>query len=156
MPESDRWEPLRSAAMQTRIGNRIAATAGTPPSPEVRDTRAVFGDCIHFWDMEQAKEGGALDGRGRRNRRCRQSRGGAAREAGLPARIATTLRLRQFPGRGAANRILGAKDGKKRFAGTALAMSKAFTLSYTLDEAKSVHRSAHCSGRGAARQAGLS
>jgi type I restriction enzyme R subunit len=39
---------------------------------------------------------------------------------------------------GAANHILGIKDGKKRFADVALAMSKAFTLCCTLDEAKSV------------------
>lgn len=37
---------------------------------------------------------------------------------------------------GAANHVLGLKDGKKRFADTALAMSKAFTLCCTLDEAK--------------------
>lgn len=36
----------------------------------------------------------------------------------------------------AANYILGLEDGKKRFADTALAMSKAFTLCCTLDEAK--------------------
>nr|WP_308142718.1 type I restriction endonuclease subunit R [Burkholderia pseudomallei] len=39
---------------------------------------------------------------------------------------------------GAANYVLGLKDGKKRFADTALAMSKAFTLCCTLDEAKAV------------------
>jgi type I restriction enzyme, R subunit len=39
---------------------------------------------------------------------------------------------------GAANHVLGLKDGKKRFADTALAMSKAFTLCCTLDEAKVV------------------
>ena len=39
---------------------------------------------------------------------------------------------------GAANHVLGHKDGKKRFADTALAMSKAFTLCCTLDEAKAV------------------
>ena len=39
---------------------------------------------------------------------------------------------------GAANHVLGVKDGKKRFADTALAMSKAFTLCCTLDEAKEV------------------
>lgn len=39
---------------------------------------------------------------------------------------------------GAANHILGIKDGKKRFADTALAMSKAFSLCCTLDEAKAV------------------
>ena len=37
-----------------------------------------------------------------------------------------------------ANHILGLKDGKKRFCDTALAMSKAFTLCCTLDEAKAV------------------
>ena len=40
--------------------------------------------------------------------------------------------------RGAANFVLGIKDGKKRFADLALAMSKAFTLCCTLDEAKAV------------------
>ncbi|PMS21108.1 DEAD/DEAH box helicase [Trinickia dabaoshanensis] len=39
---------------------------------------------------------------------------------------------------GAANHVLGLKDGKKRFADSALAMSKAFTLCCTLDEAKVV------------------
>ncbi|TAJ79838.1 MAG: type I restriction endonuclease subunit R [Gallionellaceae bacterium] len=39
---------------------------------------------------------------------------------------------------GAANHVLGEKDGKKRFSDTALAMSKAFTLCCTLDEAKAV------------------
>jgi type I restriction enzyme R subunit len=34
--------------------------------------------------------------------------------------------------------VLGIKDGKKRFADTAVAMSKAFTLCCTLDEAKQV------------------
>lgn len=37
---------------------------------------------------------------------------------------------------GAANHILGLEDGKKRFADNALAMSKAFSLCCTLDEAK--------------------
>jgi type I restriction enzyme R subunit len=39
---------------------------------------------------------------------------------------------------GAANYVLGIKDGKKRFADLGLAMSKAFTLCCTLDEAKAV------------------
>ena len=39
---------------------------------------------------------------------------------------------------GAANFVLGIKEGKKRFADLALAMSKAFTLCCTLDEAKAV------------------
>lgn len=39
---------------------------------------------------------------------------------------------------GAANHVLGLKDGKKRFADTALAMGKAFSLCCTLDEAKAV------------------
>ncbi|MCM8622409.1 MAG: type I restriction endonuclease subunit R [Candidatus Accumulibacter sp.] len=39
---------------------------------------------------------------------------------------------------GAANHVLGQKDGKKRFADTALAMSKAFTLCCTLDAARAV------------------
>jgi type I restriction enzyme R subunit len=39
---------------------------------------------------------------------------------------------------GAANFVLGIKDGKKRFADLALSMSKAFTLCCTLDEAKAV------------------
>ena len=38
----------------------------------------------------------------------------------------------------AANHVLGMKDGKKRFGDTALAMSKAFTLCCTLDEARAV------------------
>ena len=49
-----------------------------------------------------------------------------------------------FPGTGhkrlagAANHVLGQKDGKKHFADTALAMSKAFSLCCTLDAAKAV------------------
>lgn len=39
---------------------------------------------------------------------------------------------------GAANHVLGQEDGKKRFADTALAMSKAFTLCCTMDEAKAI------------------
>jgi type I restriction enzyme R subunit len=39
---------------------------------------------------------------------------------------------------GAANHVLGLEDGKRRFADTALAVSKAFTLCCTLDEAKGV------------------
>jgi type I restriction enzyme, R subunit len=39
---------------------------------------------------------------------------------------------------GAANHVLNSRDGKKRFADVALAMSKAFTLCCTLDEAKAV------------------
>ncbi|SED49008.1 type I restriction enzyme, R subunit [Burkholderia sp. WP9] len=39
---------------------------------------------------------------------------------------------------GAANFVLGEKDGKKRFADHTLAMSKAFSLCCTLDEAKAV------------------
>jgi type I restriction enzyme R subunit len=39
---------------------------------------------------------------------------------------------------GAANHVLGLDDGKKRFADTALTMSKAFSLCCTLDEAKAV------------------
>jgi type I restriction enzyme R subunit len=39
---------------------------------------------------------------------------------------------------GAANHVLGIQEGKKRFADTALAMSKAFTLCCTLEEAKAV------------------
>ena len=39
---------------------------------------------------------------------------------------------------GAANHILGIQEGKKRFADTAVAMSKAFSLCCTLDEAKSL------------------
>jgi type I restriction enzyme, R subunit len=39
---------------------------------------------------------------------------------------------------GAANHVLGIKDGKKRFADVALSMAKAFTLCCTLDDAKAV------------------
>jgi type I restriction enzyme R subunit len=65
-------------------------------------------------------------------------------EARHPARAAARLRLRDFlTGRpqalaGANHHVLGIKDGKKRFADQALAMSKAFTLCCTLDEAKAV------------------
>ncbi len=68
----------------------------------------------------------------------------AGREARCAARPAARLRLQRLPHQGhkrlagAANHVLGWKDGKKRFADTALAMSKAFTLCCTLDEAKAV------------------
>jgi type I restriction enzyme, R subunit len=39
---------------------------------------------------------------------------------------------------GAANHVLGIKEGKRRFADTALGMSQAFTLCCTLDDAKAV------------------
>ena len=39
---------------------------------------------------------------------------------------------------GAANHVLGIKDGKKRFADVSLSMAKAFTLCCTLDDAKAV------------------
>lgn len=39
---------------------------------------------------------------------------------------------------GAANHVLGLEDGKKRFADTAVAITKAFSLCCTLDEAKAV------------------
>ncbi len=37
----------------------FVAFTGTPVSGEDRDTRAVFGDYIHIYDMQQAKEDGA-------------------------------------------------------------------------------------------------
>ncbi|MGL5336040.1 MAG: type I restriction endonuclease subunit R, partial [Enterovibrio sp.] len=37
----------------------FVAFTGTPVSSEDRDTRAVFGDYIHIYDMQQAKEDGA-------------------------------------------------------------------------------------------------
>jgi type I restriction enzyme R subunit len=37
----------------------FVAFTGTPVSLEDRDTRAVFGDYIHVYDMQQAKEDGA-------------------------------------------------------------------------------------------------
>ena len=37
----------------------FVAFTGTPVSSEDRDTRAVFGDYIHVYDMQQAKEDGA-------------------------------------------------------------------------------------------------
>ncbi len=37
----------------------FVAFTGTPVSSEDRDTRAVFGDYIHIYDMQQAKEYGA-------------------------------------------------------------------------------------------------
>src|SRR5690606_34625258 len=39
-----------------------------------------------------------------------------------------------------ANYVLGLDDGKKRFLDTVLAMSKAYSLCSTLDEAKSLHK----------------
>jgi type I restriction enzyme R subunit len=47
----------------------------------------------------------------------------------------------------AANHVLGLKDGKKRFGDTALAMSKAFTLCCTLNEAKAVRATVITIGR---------
>ena len=44
----------------------------------------------------------------------------------------------EWPLAGAANHVLGLDDGKRRFADTALAMSKAFSLCCTLDEARAV------------------
>ena len=40
----------------------FVAFTGTPVSSEDRDTRAVFGDYIHIYDMQQAKEDGATVG----------------------------------------------------------------------------------------------
>ena len=37
----------------------FVAFTGTPVSSEERDTRAVFGNYIHVYDMQQAKEDGA-------------------------------------------------------------------------------------------------
>ena len=37
----------------------FVAFTGTPVSSEDRDTRAVFGDYIHVYDMQQAKDDGA-------------------------------------------------------------------------------------------------
>jgi type I restriction enzyme R subunit len=37
----------------------FVAFTGTPVSSEDRDTRAVFGDYIHVYDMQQAREDGA-------------------------------------------------------------------------------------------------
>jgi len=37
----------------------FVAFTGTPVSSEDRDTRAVFGDYIHVYDMQQAQEDGA-------------------------------------------------------------------------------------------------
>ncbi len=39
---------------------------------------------------------------------------------------------------GAANHVLGIKEGKNRFADVSVFMAKAFTLCYTLDDAKAV------------------
>ncbi|KFB68173.1 type I restriction endonuclease subunit R [Candidatus Accumulibacter vicinus] len=45
---------------------------------------------------------------------------------------------------GAANHVLGQRDGKKRFADTALAMSRAFTLCCTMDAAQAVRDEVAC------------
>lgn len=37
----------------------FVAFTGTPVSSEDRDTRAVFGDYIHIYDMQQARNDGA-------------------------------------------------------------------------------------------------
>ena len=37
----------------------FVAFTGTPVSAEDRDTRAVFGDYIHIYDMQQARDDGA-------------------------------------------------------------------------------------------------
>jgi type I restriction enzyme R subunit len=37
----------------------FVAFTGTPVSSEDRDTRAVFGDYIHIYDMQQARDDGA-------------------------------------------------------------------------------------------------
>lgn len=48
-----------TCAMRCPMRTTFVAFTGTPVSGEDRDTRAVFGDYIHIYDMQQAKEDGA-------------------------------------------------------------------------------------------------
>ena len=50
----------------------FVAFTGTPVSSSDRDTRAVFGDHIHVYDMQQAKEDGATVARSTCRQGCRQ------------------------------------------------------------------------------------
>lgn len=54
-----RWVMPSTCAMRCPMRTTFVAFTGTPVSGEDRDTRAVFGDYIHIYDMQQAKEDGA-------------------------------------------------------------------------------------------------
>ena len=181
----------------------FVAFTGTPVSSEDRDTRAVFGDYIHIYDMQQAKEDGATvaiyyesrlaklklneqqmptidaevdelaeDEEDSAQAKLKSRWAALERVVGAEPRVAQIAadlvdhfeeRNKAMPGKAMVvamsreicvhlyneivklrpNHVLGLKDGKKRFADTAVALSKAFTLCCTLDEAKTVPSRLH-------------
>ena len=57
---TERYEVGYAQHLRDALPNAtFVAFTGTPVSSEDRDTRAVFGDYIHVYDMQQAKEDGA-------------------------------------------------------------------------------------------------
>jgi type I restriction enzyme, R subunit len=57
---TERYEVGYAQHLRNALPNAtFVAFTGTPVSSEDRDTRAVFGDYIHVYDMQQAKEDGA-------------------------------------------------------------------------------------------------
>jgi type I restriction enzyme R subunit len=55
-----RYQPGYAQHLRDALPNAtFVAFTGTPVSSEDRDTRAVFGDYIHIYDMQQAKDDGA-------------------------------------------------------------------------------------------------
>jgi type I restriction enzyme R subunit len=58
--ETQRYQVGYAQHLRDALPNAtFVAFTGTPVSSEDRDTRAVFGDYIHVYDMQQAKEDGA-------------------------------------------------------------------------------------------------
>lgn len=59
-PGEERYQAGYAQHLRDGLPNAtFVAFTGTPVSSEDRDTRAVFGDYIHIYDMQQAKEDGA-------------------------------------------------------------------------------------------------
>ena len=59
-PGEERYQAGYAQHLRDALPNAtFVAFTGTPVSSEDRDTRAVFGDYIHIYDMQQAKEDGA-------------------------------------------------------------------------------------------------
>jgi hypothetical protein len=59
-PAAARYQAGYAQHLRDALPNAtFVAFTGTPVSSEDRDTRAVFGDYIHVYDMQQAKEDGA-------------------------------------------------------------------------------------------------
>ena len=56
---TERYQPGYAQHLRDALPNAtFVAFTGTPISTEDKDTRAVFGDYIHIYDMQQAKEDG--------------------------------------------------------------------------------------------------